>query len=227
MTRRRRSIDKSTSVPGVLSPPGGSAKTVVEGWEDDTEPSSEWGGDTGSFSETTDTVDSGDQALRFTGTDSSGQINSSSGLPEYPAKGKQFEFFTHSDAVGSGVSNNLNLSLSFGREDSSNEYYAWVDYRRNDVKLRSRSGGGAPSDVFTIDGALSANTWMRHKVIWDDGTLGGSNNDITIEVYQMGSDTLQGSSTANNNDNNGTDLGVRGEVVSSAGTLTFGNINIL
>jgi hypothetical protein len=54
------------------------------------------------------------------------------------------------------------------------------------VRLRKVDGGTetplAATDIGTTD--LADQTWYSLRVTWDDGTLGGSDNDITVTLVQ-------------------------------------------
>lgn len=209
----------------------GLTTTIVEDWEDSTEPSSEWSGDTGQFSAQSTVVDAGSQALELNSSVNDGtiyKIVSTSGLPNYFPKGNIAEYFVRSDVANDGT-NRFRAYPAFGASGTSTQYNVFCAFDNQpsgSLKLQVQDGG-APTQLDGVSMAWSADTWYRIEITWDDGTLGGADNDITADVYQMGSSTIEASVSANDSTHSGKDgVGFAGVSEVDGSTVYCGNYQI-
>lgn len=109
------------------------------------------------------------------------RLISTSGLPNYPTKGDRFECYLRS--TGSNEA-----SFLFGVTDDSNYYRFTVGWNADQVTLFNNDDGDETSIGFS-GVTLPTDTWIRCEVTWDDGTLGGSDNDITVAVIDNSDDS--------------------------------------
>jgi hypothetical protein len=88
--------------------------------------------------------------------------------------------------------------MLFGLSGGDSWYGARLDFYRNDGRflIQIDDSGLATLEVGEI-GSWKTDTWYRVVVTWDDGSLGGSRGDITMEVYEAGNNTVLDSITTN------------------------------
>jgi len=112
------------------------------------------------------------------------------GLQNYPQKGSIIEWYFNLDG------NSGQPIFGFGTQDADNTYWAIPDGKnKNQIFITIYQNGSPDNNAFSTP-APPATGWFKNRVIWDDGTLGGSDNDITYEMYDT-SDNLLGSGTLN------------------------------
>jgi len=192
------------SAGGFVASAGGLTGTLaqvpaaaVESYESDL---SAYNGDVASFSTVADSslsfsaIDGG-SVLEVPASSSFVGIYSTS-LSTPVSKGEVVHVYFRQDALGD------ELEVRFGLEDDDNHYLVQIgdDFAR----LRKRVAGS----LTTLEGEFGfgwpAGTWCRLEITWDDGTLGGVDGDISLDVYSgaTGSNdgTLVGSLSANDTD---------------------------
>lgn len=100
---------------------------------------------------------------------------STSGLPAYFSKGQRAHAYARaSDVDGS-------LRVLFGVADSNNNYAAQLLFGSQAIVL-SVLDNGAYSTMASASASLSADQWYELDIVRDDGTLGGSDNDIGLMI---------------------------------------------
>lgn len=196
-----------------------SAWNTVDGFEDDTEPSSEWTVSNGSASANSSTVLNGSQSLETSGTTAL-QMRSTSGFSTYVGKGNRFRVAVRATTTSSTTRG----ALRYGVGGSSSMYEVWLDYDDGQFEFRKRDGG-APSLIANVDFSPSADTWYWIEAEWDDGTGSNSDNDHSHWVYTSGNDRSSAkASLGTNNDttHDGSDgYGVYGVAGSSSDSVFF------
>lgn len=185
------------TVSGVVQTEAGVAQTVdvvttlVDSWEDQN--ISEYSGTTTEW----DTVDPSTLGTSWSAPDGSYVVRNPSGqgfsriisastnaLPNYFPKGNIARVYTRANALSG------RLGAIFGSSDSNpfQDYYAaFVDYGAGDVHLDKLSGGTRSTLATDTGASPSADATGYLEITWDDGTLGGSNNDISVEYVEGGS----------------------------------------
>lgn len=154
---------------------------------------SNYTGETAGFGfNTTDTYE-GAAALSCTETDLN-IINSTSGLPAYFAKGERIRFY---------AKQKTEKTISyfyFGLTDGSNNYRLELEFDQDDIDLVSEVAGSTSLISSSASVTYSLDKWYRVEVTWDDGTLGGADNDISIELIDPADDSVLQSTSTNNSD---------------------------
>jgi hypothetical protein len=166
--------------------------TIIDSWE---------GGDLADYPEVNDGFDvvTGDSGGAFDGTaylqqpgpeDGLSYIASApgDGLSNYFPKGTEARLLFWSEDTDSAK-----RKMLFGVPDPADADNCYVAEFYRDrggtdrvLRLRERSGGSeSPLGATTIGTSdLADKTWYSLRVTWDDGTLGGSDNDITVTLVQ-------------------------------------------
>lgn len=141
----------------------------------------EYSGDTGSFSFTSDTskVTEGTYALNDTGS-TSHLITSSSGLDNYPSRGDKWRADVY---IGNG--GNERLQLIFHRQDSNNYYWAFLEADDGTLKLR-KTESGSSSDLASTTFSYSGSTIYQVEV----DTTDTAGHDIVLTLYDEGGSQL-------------------------------------
>lgn len=165
---------------------GNNSSTWIDTFDDTN--LTEYNGDTGSFSFSSTSTQGSDS---LTSSANSKHIRSTSGLDNYPSKGNRWEVFFRTDKVGSN-SENWRQNFKFGLSDSDNYYAFRINWEQNDNIWLRKNDGGSDSTLHQVDTSeqFSANEWYRAEFTWDDGNLGGSDNDITVEFYNSSEDKI-------------------------------------
>lgn len=191
------------SESGTESNASSTTETVVDNFEDSG--LSEYTEDTGDFTVQNSTVYNGSQALQGDNTGGPAQIVSTSGLPAYFAKGEKADVYVRTTAVG--TTDTLRGAFLFGASDSNNCYLIDPKFDLdNDFGLDVISSGTPTElDLDYVSNNYKPDTWYRIRVVWDDGTLGGSDNDITATIYESGDSTPLASVTANDSTHSSND----------------------
>jgi hypothetical protein len=111
------------------------------------------------------------------------------GLANYPSKGTGFDIYIYPTAADAG-----RWAVLFGAADENNHYRAWTNNVGSSGGLFiQKVDGGSVTDLATdFSVSYTAGQWFRIRVVWDDGTLGGSDNDLTATLF----DTTDGSQVA-------------------------------
>lgn len=142
-----------------------------------------------------------------------------------PAKGDAFDAWVYSSR-GHDISSTQVAFLTFGHEDS-NDYYRLKVYfdNTNAVELSEVSAGSESTlDNFGTNG-LDQRRWYRIHIEWDDGTLGGSDNDIRYALYDRYGVEIGSSSVNDSTHATGSGLGFDGNVHTTANeTITFDRV---
>jgi len=145
---------------------------------------------TPNMSISTSTVFEGSHSLAITGKEGLNYMYSvpGDGLPNYPSKGTQWEFYVNLN----GTSGQLGFFFGVG-SSGGNAYFIQPLGRGMEIRKNSFS------TIASNNVAPPSSGWFRNVITWDDGTLGGSNNDITYEMFDTSGSSL-GSITANDNE---------------------------
>lgn len=124
------------------------------------------------------------------------------GLPNYFPKGKEVTLYFRKE-----VATRTDVSFCFGVEEGSDNTSGNNHYRATlqwdafyGAVLENRNAGSTSAMVNNSNHDLNNGVWYEVVVRWDDGTLGGSDNDITMTVYEGigGTEVMQ--LNANNSD---------------------------
>jgi hypothetical protein len=183
---------------------------------------SEYTGSTGEFSFVSGIADGSSTALRC---DSGGfsEIYSTSGLNAYFGKGEiaQFEVQFNDTSQAGG--------LVFGYSDDSNFYRCWFDLNSDALQLLTDTGSGGSGTVVAeaTSVGFAADTRYRVRIPWDDGTLGGADNDITLDMDEWtGSAWSDFAEVSGNNDDHAsaTGVGIEDDCDSVAVAIIFDDI---
>lgn len=103
------------------------------------------------------------------------------GLAHYPQKGDIFEYHVRASALNSMGVSGCWWGVVDGAEDD-NHYTARVLWDTDEIELSVEDGGTLTQLATASEVGLSADTWVNIRVEWDDGTLGGTDNDIRLTV---------------------------------------------
>lgn len=123
------------------------------------------------------------------------EINSTSGLANYFSKGETAIVYVYGETL---VTNAESAFTFFGSSSTTLDGYA-VDVRESggaNIRLLEWSSGSS-NILDTSDPTLADATWYRLEITWDDGSLGGADNDITVNVYEHDTDTNIATVSAN------------------------------
>lgn len=134
------------------------------------------------------------------------------GLANYFSKGDVAKCAVRTDAA-----ENL-CRVLFGVGGGGNRYLA--EYRPGDTNFELSKVVDGTLTTIAIDSSVSysLDTWGTITITWDDGSLGGSDNDITLE-YDEGGSTI---STISANDSaHATNEGIGFEFTSGRSNATF------
>jgi hypothetical protein len=160
----------------------------------------------------------GSKVLEITSDSGPSELISTSGLDNYFGKGAVAEAFvraTFDDASEVGP--------LFGVADANNYYQVELKFSTDELSLDSVSSGS--SSNLAYNGSLSAlpdGSWVKIKLTWDDGTLGGSDNDITVDIIDPSDGSTYGSVSANNSDHaSQTGVGWFAQFVDPGNTIWF------
>ena len=183
-------------VEGVDEP--GGANTWVDNFDD--QDLSEYSGQTGSYSFDTSTPYAGAASLQRTST-SGGyeQMASTSGLDNYISKGSTFQAKVRSQ-VNAGSADTSQMAIGWGAADTGNYYQArWEadDDQFFLVRRESSVYNNLDTAGTVTGGSYTAGDWLTIEVTWDDGTLGGSDNDMTAKLMSDDKNTTHVTLTAN------------------------------
>lgn len=172
-----------------------------------------YSGDKGSYGfETSDPIQGVASLLRTDSTSGYEIVTSTSGLYNYPAKGNTFQWKIRA-AVDSADTGAAQVGGMFGVTDASNYYSARYEFIDDDFILFKETGGTTSilaSDVTATDGGYTDGTVLTVEVTWDDGTLGGNDNDITAKLMSDDKQTTHATVSASDSDHaTKTGVGVR------------------
>lgn len=162
---------------GDISARLGSDAVIVEDFEDSS-PLGEYSGSTGGWSIVNSPVYEGSNAAatsedykRIYDTD---HANS-------PSQGETFSVRHRSDTGGNG--NYHMLWVMFGVQSSNTYYQVRAGYDSVGLQLYRWDSGSSNWLAGNSTSVHSINEWNYFDVTWDDGTLGGSQGDITVDGY--------------------------------------------
>ncbi|MFD1515119.1 hypothetical protein [Halomarina rubra] len=151
-----------------------------------------WNGDTGDFSSNTSEAVEGGAAV-VTDTFSS-TINltsySGDGLPAYLPKGNRLRTYLTPQNINA---NGPKVSIYIGREGPDEGYYGLLEFHNDVGQLTRADGDGTFNNLqgsTATSEAFSVGTTYEISYTWDDGTLGGSDGDLTFEVKNDDTDTV-------------------------------------
>lgn len=161
----------------------GETEKVIDGFESCGD-LSEYSGDTGKFSEQSNTVQVGECALEAVAENGDPfAIQSQSGLDNYPSAGDTFEYWAKPGEGPNGRGGST--VLKFGVQDTANYYQLTLDSDNGDLEF-SKVSGGSVAFTATASAGISPTSWYRVEVAW------GSSGTINITVFD-GSGSEQGS----------------------------------
>ena len=109
-------------------------------------------------------------------------------------KGETAKLYVRSSDGEDGVGRFL-----FGVQDSNSYYYAGVQFA-NERLFLARVDNGAVTQLdapYSSSIFIDGGEWYEIEVVWDDGTLGGSDNDITFTLYDGAGGAVIAQATAN------------------------------
>jgi hypothetical protein len=159
--------------------------TIVDSFEDGD--ISEYSGDTAEFSVVNDSnlsfsaID-GNYVLERPDSANDGSIESVSGLNNYFPKGSVARCHFRTDTLDGSQ------YISFAH-DGSDRLRLRLLYQYEVYVLESTYGGLTEvSNRLDFTNDFSTNEWFYAEIERDDGTLGGSDNDIRIDVYRSSDD---------------------------------------
>jgi len=185
MVRSLQSLGRSVAVVGRALDPIPTSTTTIDSFED--ENITEYSGDTGSFTTTNESTLSWgapDGSIVVEKPASAGNFNRiystpGDGLNSYFPKGNIGRCHVRADA-------NCEHRTLFGVEDFNDYYIAEVKYNTG-IAIKKRTGGtlSTPTSDTSVD--PTPGTTGEVEIVWDDGTLGGSDNDITVRYIEGGS----------------------------------------
>lgn len=214
--------DDGSTTYNALSKPYITINTTIDRFEDND--IAEYSGDTGNFSTVQSPVQSGSYALQTSGW-ATNRITSTSGLDNYPSKPANWEWYVHC--------NNVDTDHSLSRHyyawgDTNNYYWTETKWTSGDqyIELDGVVGGTGLSGTaqYINDFTLSANTWYRCELTWDDGsTYGGSDGEMTFVIHDADS-TASHSTTLTDT---GLSSGGIGWATDTADTITWDNCSLL
>jgi hypothetical protein len=192
------------TVDGVVEAGNGIAQTtttgigeVIDSFADSD--ISEYSGETSYFSvvdEANVTPDAIDGSTLLESSATGRRIYSTSGLANYYAKGDgTLVLYYYVD----GGPDNVEFRPQYGLADGDNHYEIRVsDGGPFDILLfENGSFSSTVADTSNYP-SLSADTWYRIELTWDDGTLGGSDNDHTVTLFEDATDTQLGGTPSGN-----------------------------
>lgn len=166
---------------------------------------SNYSGDTSMFTSVSSPAVSGSALGNVSDEDYYHEIVSTSGLSNYPAKGNRFEIYVQGDTLSS----KCDVYMLFGAADGSNMYRARLKLSGGYMWLEEQSSGSS-SDLAEggVDWAFSENTYYKLEVTWDDGSINGTDNEITMTVYDQDGTDPQSISAVDNTHAGNTGWGV-------------------
>jgi hypothetical protein len=172
---------------GSFNLPFPAGNTVIDSFEDGD--ISEYSGDTGIFSsidtsgETFDSYD-GSNVLEWppSGGNTNGAIFSTSGLDNYFPKGEIARCYFWFDTLDGD-------QYIAWAHDGTNRIRLRIRHEDSQVDLESTFGGTSTEGNASITGTWNTNTWYYCRIVRDDGTLGGSDNDIRVDVRLASDDS--------------------------------------
>jgi len=188
---------------------GGGGESILDSFED--QDLAEYSGDTGGFSIKNESnlsfsARDGSYVLENPGDISNGIYSSSITA----AKGTTINGWVR------GTADSL-ASYCFGvGTDTGDCYQARVDINNDDILLYDQGDGTILAADYSP--GVSADTWYRIEVVWDDGSLGGSDNDITMRVFDD-SGTQQGDTLSANDSTHANEDGI-GVIVNGGSSWT-------
>lgn len=192
MVRSFKSQGRSFAVSGRAFDPVPVTAKTIDSFED--QDLSEYSGDTGSFNFSdiqTDFSISPVDGTYVLQSDQDGQFNeivSTSGLENYFSKGDVAKCYIRFDQ--SSADQDYEAQIRFGASGVDDHYNVEFNAYNGDIILR-KEVTGTTSGLSRLDNVgIDTGFWYEVKITWDDGTLGGSDNDITVEI----SDFSDGSS---------------------------------
>lgn len=171
--------------------------TIIDSFEDGD--LAEYTGATGSFTvadEANVTPSAINGTLLLESTGSAAEINSTAGLNNYFAKGEVAYVYVY----GENLVTNVKASYTYWGSSSTELDGYGLNIRESggaNIRLMEWSSG-ASNIIDTANPTLTDNIWYRLEITWDDGTLGGADNDMTVDVYEHGTNTLIATVTGNN-----------------------------
>jgi hypothetical protein len=134
---------------------------VVEDFERSS-PLGDYSGDTGAGTIVATPVEHGSNALELA---SGNRIISTSGLPDYPAAGDEFEFYIYPTSGQVG-------RFLFGVQDASNWFGVAANPDADAVRLLKLDGGAPVEVLASADTAVATGEYLFGQINWfDDGQL--------------------------------------------------------
>lgn len=162
---------------------------VMDDFEDTSD--TEWNGFTGE-TYVTDSV-SGGQSLQLTDFQGAyGNRTSTSGLANYFAKGNIANYYMKWPTTVGGFP-----GPRWGCTSDTEGYE--IEWDGSTCSIIDRTDSSTTTPIGSFSATASAGTWYKFHIEWDDGTLGGTDNDIRIDIRDFDDgNTILGSTTVNN-----------------------------
>lgn len=189
---------------GVAQTVVSSGPTIVDSFEDQDKAEYDVG-DASAWNVDQTFASDGSYGLTHTGAAQSKDLISTSGLDAYPSQGSEFHI-DHEWTYGGASANSHQMRYYFAYNDGSNHYMIQEIHNDGNLEIWRDIGSGYERIASSFDANYPENTKIRTEVVWDDGTLGGSQGDITVTLI----DTSDGSQidTLSANDTNHTSGGM-------------------
>lgn len=156
-----------------------------------------------------DAID-GSRVLRNAAGQGFSAITSTSGLPHYFAKGEVARVYWRTNDLDGEV------RIGFAVEDTANYYIASYSTGSQAWRLRKLSDGSLTNIAEQTGVSASADTWYEIEMVRDDGTLGGSDNDLTVSIRPVGGSQLASVSSNDSEYASADGIGLVGQTNSTA-----------
>lgn len=132
----------------------------------------------------------GSQALESTGFD---QTYLAVGGDRQYAKGEGTLYFHFRAGTGDSIA----PWFRFGAADNNNSYYVVADSDSGVVAIAKETSGTTATLTENTTVTITGEDWHEAAITWDDGTLGGSNGDITYTLTNLDTATEVDTLSAN------------------------------
>lgn len=166
-------------------------RTVIDDFED-TPILGDWTNVGGDESATTNSryIQSGSQAVLFSAFEDVYLANDSG---RNYAKGEGDLFIYRNNASGATDQS----WYRFGAQDNANSYFVDVDSNNSEFRIAKEVSGTTTELAANTSLTIPGDDMVEVKVTWDDGTLGGSDGDITARLRNVATDTVLDTLTTN------------------------------
>jgi len=137
-----------------------------------------------------------DNVVKNDGPSNSSFIYSFSGLNAYFADGETGYFHIYNDTSNSTAT----MRVIYAAGDSSNWHTSVIDFDDGFVRAKKSSGGTFGYIDQTSLSSTPVKTWIELKIERQDGSSGGTDNDLVTTVRDMENDTVLGTVTKNDSE---------------------------